>query len=143
VPPFQAWNNCALSNKKVSDEHRASDLEVFLPEAGPSDCASFKTDLRRQISAMAALQEVAKAYLVGLFEDTNLCLSFLRQPPPRLRFDISSLDCGRRPQLDLCLYLAYISLFFSVIARAFVRTLSDADLLPGVDETTIDTMREN
>jgi hypothetical protein len=92
---------------------------------------------------MAALQEAAKAYLVGLFEHTNLCLSFLRQPLPQLRFDISSLDRGRRPQPDLCLYLAYISLFFSVIARAFVVTLSDADLLPGVDETTIDTVREN
>ncbi|KAF9587096.1 hypothetical protein IFM89_039679 [Coptis chinensis] len=32
----------------------------------------FKTDLRFQSSAVAALQEVAEAYLVGLFEDTNL-----------------------------------------------------------------------
>lgn len=29
--------------------------------------------LRFQISAIAALQEAAEAYLVGLFEDTNLC----------------------------------------------------------------------
>ncbi|XP_027936330.1 histone H3.3-like [Vigna unguiculata] len=33
----------------------------------------FKTDLRFQISAVSALQEAAEAYLVGLFEDTNLC----------------------------------------------------------------------
>src|SRR5690349_5215429 len=33
----------------------------------------FKTDLRFQASAVAALQEAAEAYLVGLFEDTNLC----------------------------------------------------------------------
>lgn len=33
----------------------------------------FKTDLRFQGSAIAALQEAAEAYLVGLFEDTNLC----------------------------------------------------------------------
>ncbi|KAL0363789.1 UNVERIFIED_CONTAM: histone H3.2 [Sesamum calycinum] len=33
----------------------------------------FKTDLRFQSSAVAALQEAAEAYLVGLFEDTNLC----------------------------------------------------------------------
>ncbi|XP_034888473.1 uncharacterized protein [Populus alba] len=32
----------------------------------------FKTDLRFQSSAVAALQEAAEAYLVGLFEDTNL-----------------------------------------------------------------------
>lgn len=30
-------------------------------------------DLRFQSSAIAALQEAAEAYLVGLFEDTNLC----------------------------------------------------------------------
>ena len=33
----------------------------------------FKTDLRFQPQAMGALQEAAEAYLVGLFEDTNLC----------------------------------------------------------------------
>ncbi|CAN1263681.1 Histone H3.2 [Linum perenne] len=33
----------------------------------------FKTDLRFQSSAVSALQEAAEAYLVGLFEDTNLC----------------------------------------------------------------------
>ncbi|KAI9604058.1 hypothetical protein H4Q26_003668 [Puccinia striiformis f. sp. tritici PST-130] len=32
----------------------------------------FKTDLRFQSSAVMALQESAEAYLVGLFEDTNL-----------------------------------------------------------------------
>ena len=32
----------------------------------------FKTDLRFQSSAVAALQEASEAYLVGLFEDTNL-----------------------------------------------------------------------
>lgn len=33
----------------------------------------FKTDLRFQASAIAALQEASEAYLVGVFEDTNLC----------------------------------------------------------------------
>jgi histone H3 len=33
----------------------------------------FKTDLRFQSQAVLALQEAAEAYLVGLFEDTNLC----------------------------------------------------------------------
>jgi len=33
----------------------------------------FKTDLRFQSSSVAALQEAAEAYLVGLFEDTNVC----------------------------------------------------------------------
>ena len=33
----------------------------------------FKTDLRFQSAAVVALQEASEAYLVGLFEDTNLC----------------------------------------------------------------------
>ena len=33
----------------------------------------FKSDLRFQTSAVQAIQEAAEAYLVGLFEDTNLC----------------------------------------------------------------------
>lgn len=33
----------------------------------------FKTDLRFESSAVSTLQEAAEAYLVGLFEDTNLC----------------------------------------------------------------------
>ena len=33
----------------------------------------FKTDLRFQQAAIQALQEASEAYLVGLFEDTNLC----------------------------------------------------------------------
>lgn len=33
----------------------------------------FKSDLRFQAQAVLALQEAAEAYLVGLFEDTNLC----------------------------------------------------------------------
>jgi histone H3 len=34
---------------------------------------AFKSDLRFQSSAIMALQEASEAYLVGLFEDTNLC----------------------------------------------------------------------
>ncbi len=33
----------------------------------------YKTELRFQTFAILALQEAAEAYLVGLFEDTNLC----------------------------------------------------------------------
>merc|ERR1711907_485638 len=34
---------------------------------------SFNTELRFQSSAILALQEASEAYLIGLFEDTNLC----------------------------------------------------------------------
>ncbi len=33
----------------------------------------YKGDLRFQSQAVLALQEAAEAYMVGLFEDTNLC----------------------------------------------------------------------
>jgi histone H3 len=33
----------------------------------------FKSDLRFQSAAVMAMQEASEAYLVGLFEDTNLC----------------------------------------------------------------------
>jgi len=35
--------------------------------------AEFKSDLRFQSQAVLALQEATEAYIVGLFEDTNLC----------------------------------------------------------------------
>ena len=37
------------------------------------DSTDFKNDLRFQGSAILALQEASESYLVGLFEDTNLC----------------------------------------------------------------------
>jgi len=39
----------------------------------------FKTDLRFQSSAVLALQEAAEAFLVGLFEDANLCAIHARR----------------------------------------------------------------
>ena len=39
----------------------------------------FKTDLRFQSVAILCLQEAAEAYLVGLFEDTNLCAIHTRR----------------------------------------------------------------
>ena len=39
----------------------------------------FKSDLRFQGSAVLALQEASESYLVGLFEDTNLCAIHARR----------------------------------------------------------------
>ena len=44
----------------------------------------FKTDLRFQSSAVVALQEASEAYLVGLFEDTNLCAIHAKRCAPAL-----------------------------------------------------------
>ena len=35
--------------------------------------SEYKNDLRFQASAVLALQEAAESYMIGLFEDTNLC----------------------------------------------------------------------
>lgn len=40
---------------------------------------NFKSDLRFQSTAILALQEASEAYLVGLFEDTNLCAIHARR----------------------------------------------------------------
>ena len=41
--------------------------------------SDFKTNLRFQQAAVEALQEASEAYLVGLFEDTNLCAIHARR----------------------------------------------------------------
>jgi histone H3 len=38
-----------------------------------------KDDIRYQLSALEALQEASEAYLVGLFEDTNLCANHAKR----------------------------------------------------------------
>ncbi|KAH7415536.1 hypothetical protein KP509_14G050000, partial [Ceratopteris richardii] len=57
----------------ISEEHRASDSKVAISKTCCEIAQDFKTDLRLQSHAVLALQEAAEAYLVGLFEDTNLC----------------------------------------------------------------------
>jgi hypothetical protein len=44
-------------------------------------CQNLKTDLRFQSSAVMALQEAIKAYLVELLEDINLCAFTPRESP--------------------------------------------------------------
>ena len=48
-------------------------LYLFLDEWLIKPVLVLQTDLRFQSHAVLALQEAAEAYLVGLFEDTNLC----------------------------------------------------------------------
>ncbi|KAE8099585.1 hypothetical protein FH972_017556 [Carpinus fangiana] len=59
----KATRNSALVTRGVKKPHRLV-REIAL---------DFKMDLLFQSSVVSALQEAAEAYLVGLFEDTNLC----------------------------------------------------------------------
>jgi histone H3 len=51
-----------------------------------------KQDLRFQSTAVLALQEAAEAYLVGLFEDTNLCAIHAK----RVTIMVSDMELARR-----------------------------------------------
>uniref|UniRef100_UPI00398E4909 histone H3, embryonic-like n=1 Tax=Pristiophorus japonicus TaxID=55135 RepID=UPI00398E4909 len=55
----------------------------------------FKTNLRFQTSAVMALQEDSEAYLVELFEDTNLCAIHTKQVTIMPK-DIQLTRCIRR-----------------------------------------------
>lgn len=52
----------------------------------------FKSDVRFQASAVLALQESAEAYLVGLFEDVNLCAIHAK----RVTVMVSDMRLARR-----------------------------------------------
>jgi histone H3 len=52
----------------------------------------FKTDLRFRSDAIFALQEAAEAYLVCLFEDTNLCAIHAK----RVTIKVKDLQLARR-----------------------------------------------
>ena len=54
----------------------------------------FKTDLRFQAAAILCLQEAAEAYLVGLFEDMNLCAIHAR----RVTITPRDLQLARQPR---------------------------------------------
>ena len=65
----KAARKSAPATGGVKKPHRYRPGTVALREIAQD----FKSDLRFQGSAVLALQEAAEAYLVGLFEDTNLC----------------------------------------------------------------------
>ena len=62
-----------LENPQAPKVHWLVDPQTTIPKIGREIAQDFKTDLRFQGSAVLALQEASEAYLVGLFEDTNLC----------------------------------------------------------------------
>ncbi|GLD48488.1 histone H3-like protein [Lates japonicus] len=59
--------------------YRAADPQAALPAPGPEIAQDFKTNLRFQSSAVMALQELAGAYLVSLFETPTCAQEISRQ----------------------------------------------------------------
>uniref|UniRef100_A0AC35U4E0 PIPK domain-containing protein n=1 Tax=Rhabditophanes sp. KR3021 TaxID=114890 RepID=A0AC35U4E0_9BILA len=58
---------------QIPKVHRTPHQKVTFPKIGKRDCPRLQERLRFQSAAIGALQEAVGAYLVGLFEDTNLC----------------------------------------------------------------------
>ena len=72
--PFQVRPASSLPPQPASPAPYQLRLTPSPPQRLVREIAQdFKTDLRFQSSAILALQEASEAYLVGLFEDTNLC----------------------------------------------------------------------
>lgn len=93
--PFKALQtkaSCSVPREKVKKAHRYRPGTVALREIRKYQKSTdlllrklpfqrlireiaqdFKSDLRFQSTAILALQEAAEAYLVSLFEDSNLC----------------------------------------------------------------------
>jgi histone H3 len=58
----------------------------------------YKSDLRFQSSAIQALQEAAEAYLVSIFEDTNLCAIHAK----RVTIQNKDIQLARRLRGERC-----------------------------------------
>ena len=70
------WRPGTVALKEIRKYQKSTDLLIRkLPfqRLVRETAAELKNDLRFQSTALLALQEAAEAYLVGLFEDTNLC----------------------------------------------------------------------
>ena len=60
-------------DSEVSEEHRSSHPMTPIPENDQGNCAESGGQADIPKSALMALQEVGEAFLIGLFEQTNLC----------------------------------------------------------------------
>ena len=66
-------------NQEVPEIHRIAVLKLPFHRLIREIMKEVKTNLRFQPAAFAAFQEMAEVYLVGLFEDTNLCAIHTKQ----------------------------------------------------------------
>ena len=79
----------------------------------------FKTDLLSQSSAVMALQEASEAYLVGLFEDTNLCainakrVNIIPNPNPNIQL-VRRCSSYRKVPSDLLICYSIV-LFYNIV----------------------------
>ncbi|XP_039951427.1 histone H3-like centromeric protein CSE4 [Bactrocera tryoni] len=94
----------------------------------------FKTDLRFQSSAVMALQEASEAYLVGLFEDTNLCAIHAK----RVTIMPKDIQLARRIRGER----ASMSIMNSFVNDIFERIAAEASRLAHYNKRSTITSRE-
>lgn len=73
---FKGWKPGTVALREVKKYQKS--VKNLLPRAPfqrlvRSICSDMDHELRFQSAALQALQEASEAYIVGLFEDTNLC----------------------------------------------------------------------
>ena len=61
-------------------------------------CAQIQNHIRFESQALLALQEAAESYLVGLFEDANLCTAHAK----RITVQTRDIDLSRRIRGEQC-----------------------------------------
>ena len=72
-PLLEGWRNLIVTGLVLWHSVKSDAIRSPLNFWSASSPQDFKTDLRFQSAAIGALQEASEAYLVGHFEDTNLC----------------------------------------------------------------------
>ena len=70
--PLSSWNVPFVRSAATRSRQNSSSAS-FLQRLVREVAQDYKNDLRFQSSAVLALQEAAEAYMISLFEDTNLC----------------------------------------------------------------------
>ena len=76
LPPRRRYRPGTVALREIRKYQKGTDLLIRkLPfqRLVKQISQDYKADLKFQAAAILALQEASEAYLVGLFEDTNLC----------------------------------------------------------------------
>ncbi|KAJ8776045.1 hypothetical protein J1605_015889 [Eschrichtius robustus] len=68
---YRPGTRCASRNTSLPEIHRASDPEAAFPEVGEGGSPGFQN--RLEVPECRFRRLVKRTYLVGLFEDTDLC----------------------------------------------------------------------
>merc|ERR1712037_1037913 len=73
APPLQTWHSCSEGDQEVSEVHRVAHPQASLPASCSGDCSGLQDRPEVPELCCDGFAEASEAYLVGLFEDTNLC----------------------------------------------------------------------